>query len=129
MELLSQLTSIGAVTEEQFKDQFALFSQRATDYHVMVIEDTVNSRVVATGTLLIELKFIHSCGEIGHIEDIVVHSSVRGKHLGQRIIQTLTDLAKKQGCYKVILDCDEKNVEFYKKCGYSVKNVGMAKYF
>ncbi|CAI6007810.1 unnamed protein product [Closterium sp. NIES-65] len=129
MELLSQLTTIGTVTEEQFRDRFALLSQRSSDYRIVVIEDTVNNRVVGTGTLLTELKVLRSCGKVGHIEDIVVHSSMRGKHLGHRIIQTLTDIAKKQGCYKVILDCDEKNVDFYKKCGYSVKNVGMAVYF
>ncbi|CAI5506647.1 unnamed protein product [Closterium sp. Naga37s-1] len=129
MELLSQLTTTGTVTEEQFKDRFALLSQRSLDYRIVVVEDTVSNRVVGTGTLLIEFKFLRSCGKVGHIEDIVVHSSMRGKHLGHRIIQTLTDIAKKQGCYKVILDCDEKNVDFYKKCGYSVKNVGMALYF
>ncbi|CAI7822885.1 unnamed protein product, partial [Closterium sp. NIES-53] len=114
MELLSQLTTIGTVTEEQFKDRFGLLSQRSSDYRIVVVEDTVSNRVVGTGTLLIEFKFLRSCGKVGHIEDIVVHSSMQGKHLGHRasflpcpsifpparIIQTLTDIAKKQGCYK-----------------------------
>ncbi|CAI5468634.1 unnamed protein product [Closterium sp. Yama58-4] len=84
MELLSQLTTIGTVTEEQFKDRFAIVSQRSADYRIVVLEDTVSNRVVATGTLLTEFKFLRSCGKVGHIEDIVVHSSMRGKHLGHR---------------------------------------------
>ncbi|CAI5530966.1 unnamed protein product, partial [Closterium sp. Naga37s-1] len=84
MELLSQLTTTGTVTEEQFKDRFALLSQRSSDYRIVVVEDTVSNRVVGTGTLLIEFKFLRSCGKVGHIEDIVVHSSMQGKHLGHR---------------------------------------------
>lgn len=32
------------------------------------------------------------------------------------------------GCYKVILDCDEKNVQFYSKCNFAKKGVQMAIY-
>ena len=44
---------------------------------------------------------IHSCGAVGHIEDIVVAKDQQGKKLGLHIIQTLDYLGQKIGCYKV----------------------------
>ena len=45
-----------------------------------------------------------------------------------RIIQELMEVGKAAGCYKVILDCSEKNVGFYEKCGFQRKEVLMAWY-
>ena len=36
-------------------------------------------------------------------------------NLGLRIISTLKNIAEINRCYKVILDCEEKNVGFYEK--------------
>eukprot|EP00475_Leptophrys_vorax_P010145 TRINITY_DN16825_c0_g1_i1.p1 TRINITY_DN16825_c0_g1~~TRINITY_DN16825_c0_g1_i1.p1 ORF type:complete len:154 (-),score=7.76 TRINITY_DN16825_c0_g1_i1:104-565(-) len=129
LRLLAQLTTAGDVSAAQFKARFAELAQRRADYRIVVIEDTSSGQVVATGTVLMELKFIHSCGKVAHIEDIVVDDGARGKHLGKRIISELSRIAKEAGCYKVILDCAEKNIPFYEKCGYEVKNTGMALYF
>ncbi len=46
--------------------------------------DTEKQKIVATATLLVELKYIRECGKAGHIEDVVVDSSYRGMRLGQR---------------------------------------------
>ena len=46
--------------------------------------DKESGQVVAAGTLLVELKVIHSCGTVGHVEDVVVAASCRGLKLGQR---------------------------------------------
>ena len=80
--------------------------------------------------------------KIGHIEDVVVDSSYRGFNLGlklllfwshwkfdlSRIIQELRRVGEAAGCYKVILDCSEKNVGFYERCGFVRKEVCMAWY-
>ena len=39
---------------------------------------------MATGTLLVELKFHRGCGSVGHIEDVVVDAAHRGSKLGLR---------------------------------------------
>lgn len=58
-------------------------------------------RVVGTGSLIVERKFIHSLGLVGHIEDIAVEKGQQGMKLGLRIIQALDFVAAKVGCYKV----------------------------
>jgi glucosamine-phosphate N-acetyltransferase len=35
------------------------------------------------------------------------------------------DFAKKKNCYKVILDCSEKNIPFYKKIGFKEHDISM----
>ena len=76
-----------------------------------------------------QAKFIHRAGLAGHIEDVVVDASVRGKGLGKLIIAKLVKVAQVAGCYKVVLDCAASNVGFYEKCGFMQKEVQMAHYF
>ncbi|KAG5148559.1 hypothetical protein JHK82_015440 [Glycine max] len=71
-------------------------------------------------------KFLRNCSKVRHIEHIVVDSSIRGKHLGKRIINFLSDHARSMGCYKVILNCSVQNKTFYEKCGFLQKSVQMA---
>ena len=78
--------------------------------------------------MLVEEKLIRNYGKVGHIEDIVVHADYRGYGLGKILIDYLTSMGKNQGCYKCILDCDEKNVGFYEKCEYVRKGIEMARY-
>jgi len=126
---------------------------------IVVIEEAATGRLVASGTIAIELKFVHSCGQVGHIEDIVCDAEYRGKQLGRRyapggggpagprtilsgcgtgrlvcgeprrLIEQLQHLGRRTGCYKVILDCAEKNVGFYEKLGFTRKEIQMALYF
>ena len=84
---------------------------------------------MAAGTLIVEHKFIRGCSRVGHIEDIVVLSEARGQGLGLRVVSALMEEALRLKCYKVILDCDEKNVGFYEKLGMKRKEVQMVKYF
>ncbi|KAI7845197.1 hypothetical protein COHA_001241 [Chlorella ohadii] len=103
-------------------------SKRSDTYKVAVIEDLDKRQIIATATLVVELKFIRGCAKCGHIEDVVVDSTYRGLRLGLRVIEALMAAAQELGCYKVILDCSEDNVPFYEKCGLTRKEVQMVKY-
>jgi glucosamine-phosphate N-acetyltransferase len=122
--LLSQLTAVGDVTVDMFQAHFAAM-QRAGNYHIVVIEDTTTRTLVGTATLLTELKFTHACGKVGHIEDVVADASYRGQGFGKILILGLLDVARSLGCYKVILDANEKNTGFYEKCGFSRRELQM----
>jgi glucosamine-phosphate N-acetyltransferase len=58
--------------------------QRQQCSYVTVIEDTRRARIVASGTLVVEYKFLRGCSHAGHIEDVVVDSEQRGTGLGAR---------------------------------------------
>ena len=59
------------------------------------------------------MKFIRDAGLCGHIEDIVVAKNQRGKNLGLRMINLLGKIGEVNKCYKIILDCEDRNVAFY----------------
>ncbi|KAJ1951472.1 Glucosamine-phosphate N-acetyltransferase-like protein [Linderina macrospora] len=127
VECLSNLTVVGDISEQMFAESFEEM-QRAGGYFVIVIEDQESGRIVASGTLVVEQKFIRMCGRVGHIEDIVVAKGQQGKRFGFTIIKQLRELAHATGCYKSILDCSEENAPFYEKCGLEVKGLQMAVY-
>ncbi|XP_026781880.1 glucosamine 6-phosphate N-acetyltransferase [Pangasianodon hypophthalmus] len=117
-KVLSQLTVAGDVTKEQFKANFE-HMKKTGDYYVIVVEDTNVGQIVATAMLIVEHKFIHACAKRGRVEEVVVSDVCRGKQLGKLLVATLTLLSKKLQCYKITLECAQKNVEFYKKLGYT----------
>ena len=73
--------------------------------------------IIATSSVLIENKFLHCGSRVGHIEDVVGDRDARGIGLGQKIVEHCIDYCRDVGCYKVILDCSNKNVPFYINCG------------
>lgn len=75
-------------------------------------------RVVGTATLLLETKFIHNGGVVGHIEDVAVNPSEQGKGSGQALVKHLIDVSREAKAYKVILDCVPELVPFYEKVGF-----------
>ncbi|XP_026855729.1 glucosamine 6-phosphate N-acetyltransferase isoform X2 [Electrophorus electricus] len=93
--------------------------KKTGDYYAIVVEDTNLGQIVATATLIIEHKFIHGCAKRGRVEEVVVSDVCRGKQLGKLLVSTLTLLSRKLQCYKITLECSQKNVEFYKKLGYT----------
>merc|ERR1712137_465429 len=118
--LLAQLTTVGTVSHELFEARVDMLNSL---HHIFVLEEQQTSRVVGIGTVLVEPKFIHEAGFAGHIEDVVVDSSGRGRGWGKLLIQHLVQVAEAAGCYKVILDCGEKTVRFYQKCDFWQKEV------
>ena len=85
--------------------------------HIIHIAE-LDGKIVGSTTLLIEQKFIHKGGFVGHIEDVVVREGFERKQIGKRINESLLEIAKNRGCYKTILDCKDDVKEFYEKIGF-----------
>jgi len=125
LNLLSQLTEVNP--EKITYDMFSNFVNHLhKEHHIFVIEH--NNMIIASGTLLIENKLIHGISKVGHIEDIVIDKNYRNLGLGKNIINYLTDLAIKEKCYKIILNCKEYNCKFYENCGFIRNELEMVKY-
>ena len=72
--------------------------------HIIHVAE-INGKIVGSTTLLIEQKFIHDGGKVGHIEDVVVSKEFEGKGIGMKLVISLLEKAKVMSCYKIILDC------------------------
>ncbi|KAK8193622.1 glucosamine 6-phosphate N-acetyltransferase [Phyllosticta capitalensis] len=128
LDVLRVLTTVGDVSEQKWNERYDWMSRRNDEYFLICIIDD-SGRIVGTGALVVERKFIHDLGLVGHIEDIAVAKDQQGKKLGLRIIQALDFVAEKVGCYKTILDCSEANEGFYVKCGFKRAGLEMAHYY
>lgn len=131
LQLLEQLTQVGDITFEQFREQFIKINANNANNanNVFVIYSKSKNLIIGCGTLLIEYKFIHQLGCVGHLEDIVIHSKYRKIGLGKKIVDYLITKAKENGCYKVILNSKHSVTKFYEQCGLTIKDIQMVKYF
>ena len=96
-----------------------------SDNHIVVVLD-VKGEIVGCGTLLIETKMTHGGSKMGHIENIFVKYSYRKRGYGKKIVKYLTDCAKKDGCYRVDLCCEERLKKFYQHNGFSEQQTNMS---
>lgn len=125
LQLLNQLSpiNIGCFTYEMFTN----FVQKLNvDHKVFVIEDTNTNFVAGSVTILIEHKLIHNGGKVGHIEDVVVDAQYRGGGLGKKLMEIAK--AYCSDCYKIVLNCNDNNISFYKKCNFIQKENQMVLY-
>lgn len=112
-DVLSALSPVTLSDEEAM----AVFRKRLRS-RVLTFVAIANDRVMGTASLLLETKFIHNGGCVGHVEDVAVLPEVQGQGVGQSLIRHLIEESRKARCYKVILDCDPKIVPWYASLGF-----------
>jgi len=111
-----------------YQAHFASLKSCPNTYFTLVIVNRSTDKIVGVGALFVEKKFLRGLSIVGHIEDIAVDTKEQGKKVGLRIIQALVGISEGLGCYKTILNCSDKNVPFYEKCGFQKKENEMARY-
>ncbi|MEZ6139725.1 MAG: GNAT family N-acetyltransferase [Zavarzinella sp.] len=120
LETLGNLTEVGLTPDEAIR---IWRGRNAAGVRTIVAID--GQKVIATGSLILEHKFIHSGGIIGHIEDVATHEAHQGRGAGSACIRTLIEMARESGCYKVILGCNDHNLPFYERIGFRKYENGM----
>lgn len=128
MELLAQHTTTGTVTKAIFSEQFRTMQSYGNVYYIVVVENLVSGKIVATGTLEIEHKFIHSAALRGRIEDVVIDKETEIEkyrytegNLATIIMDVVTSLGKTLGCYKISLESENFLLDFYNTFGYRLE--------
>jgi glucosamine-phosphate N-acetyltransferase len=126
LPLIQQLSP--TVNSVSFQD-YIHFVGKLNDMHqIFVLEEKKSKELVGTISYFIEEKIIHNMDAVGHIEDVVVDEKYRGMGMGKQMVDFVWNKLSKN-CYKIILDCDRKNISFYRNCGFHEKGVQMAYYF
>ena len=111
-------------TKEEFIENLNTILQSSEIY---VVE--CNNKLIATGTIIYETKFIFNICRLAHIEDVCVKKEYRGQGLGKYMLSKLVSIAKEKKCYKVTLDCADTNVTFYEKCNFEKRGNQMTVFF
>ena len=115
---LYTLDSLRQASNTDKKKAEKIFDKINSNSDHIVVVAIIKGRIVGSTTLLIETKFIHNGGKVGHIEDVVIDKEYQKKGIGEKIILYLLRYAKDQGCYKTILDCADEVKPFYEKLGF-----------
>ena len=80
---LDSLKKTSDLNENKAKDVFNKIKSNPNHLVFVVILD---DKVAGSTTLLIEPKFIHQGGNIGHIEDVVIAKELQGSGIGAKLI-------------------------------------------
>lgn len=94
--------------------------------HIIVIE--YDNKIIGTAKIFIEYKLHNNFKNIGHIEDFVIDEKFRKNGLGYLLIDKLIEIAKNNNCYKIVLNCNDDVINFYKKNNFSIKGTEMCFY-
>ena len=115
LQTLDSLRQTSNTDKKIIEKTFEKINSNQDQLTIVVLLD---GKVVGATTLLIETKFIHDGGKVGHIEDVVADKKYQKKGIGEKMIKYLLRYAKEQGCYKTILDCVDDVKPFYEKLGF-----------
>ena len=125
-DTLSNLAHVGIISNESRRAQKILSEIKSFPFYtIFVAVEEEDGQIIGSITILIEQKFIHNGGKVGHIEDVVTRKGYQGMGIGKALVLEAIHFAKQNKCYKVILDCSKNNVEFYKKIGFKEHEVSM----
>jgi len=122
--LLSQLSPVESIDEIHFQK---LLDQIELNGHIYVYE--IGGNIIGSGKLLVEQKLSRGGSKVGHLEDVVIDNNYRGLRIGKKLVENIIDLAKKEGCYKIVGECNEDVIGFYEKIGFEKKGFQIAIYF
>ncbi len=105
------------------KDTFIDYLKKS-NVKIVIIFSKDDNKIIGAGTIF-KIEKLHN-NPIGQIEDVVITGKYRSKGYGKKIIDKLIDIGKNEfKCYKIILNCLEKNIGFYKKCNFDLVGVEM----
>jgi len=116
LKSLDSLKQASNIEKSKAKEIFEKIN--ANPDHIIAVAE-LDGKIVGATTLLIESKFIHDGGLVGHIEDVVVDKEYQGQKIAKKIMIYLIEIAKNRGCYKTILNCTDDVKLFYEKLGFN----------
>jgi glucosamine-phosphate N-acetyltransferase len=123
LDALAHLSDLGGLSTREAAD--VLEKTRLNPMHHILVAVDEQDEVIGTTTLLVEQKFIHGGGLVGHIEDVAVRPGHEGRGVGSAVVKAAVEMAKGIGCYKVILDCKPELIDFYERAGFHRHQEGM----
>ena len=107
------------------KEEFETYIQNRDRIQIHVLED-ISGRMIGVGTIF-KIEKLHN-NPIGQIEDIIITEAYRKHGLGSKLIERLTEIGLSEfKCYKIVLNCLDKNIGFYEKSGFTITGVQMRK--
>ena len=116
------------VPVEAYRDAF---DEITADAHQQLLVGELDGELVATAQVTWVRRLTYVGGEMGVVESVRVRSDLRGRGLGERLMNHLADLARARGAVRLELTTNaqrERAQQFYVRLGYRPTHVGMKLY-
>ncbi len=126
LETLGHLAEVSDLSKEKAEEILEKINSQNSQILVALTDD---DQVIGSLTLMLEQKFLREGKLAGHIEDVVTRKDYEGMGVASALIKKAIEIAKEKRCYKLILDCHEELIPFYKKFGFQEKEICMKIYF
>ncbi|NCD01107.1 GNAT family N-acetyltransferase [bacterium] len=117
-ETLSNLKYCKDISLDLAKDIFD-YCERSNIKHYVLEQNKI---IVACIRVVFEPKFYHQGREAAHIEDVATHPDYQGNGFSSILINEIIAKAKDRNVYKIILNCSNDLIPFYKRFGFKVKD-------
>ncbi|WP_163536993.1 GNAT family N-acetyltransferase [Gracilibacillus sp. YIM 98692] len=118
VQLLSELGEENPISLEEAETLFEKISNYPF-YHIYTIKQ--HDEIIGSFTLIVIDNFAHGGLKFGVLENVVVHPDMQRMGIGKFMMQQALHIAKKNGCYKLILASNKqrKNAHaFYESLGF-----------
>lgn len=103
----------------------SIFEKIKSNPHHIILVAEAERKIAGSITLLVEQKFIHNGSRAGHIEDVVVSSTMQRRGIGAKLVKAALRRASDMGCYKTTLECTDDVKAFYQRLGFECSSNGM----
>ncbi len=120
-DVLANLSTVERIPKRKYEQIFK--DRRKTGHHTFVAE--VDGQIVGTATLIVGYKLLRGGVRSGRVSDVATHPNWQRRGVGRALMKKIIKVAKAQNCYKLTLNCQEKNVEFYENFGFTRHEVSM----
>ncbi|MER3419799.1 MAG: GNAT family N-acetyltransferase [Chloroflexota bacterium] len=135
LDLYFQLSQLGSRPEDAPRPvteahRGALQALR-TDPHVTCLVVELDGQVVGTLTMYVLANLSYGARPFAVIENVVTDVAVRGRGLGRLLMAHAEELARRQGCYRMVLTSHRRRTDahrFYERLGFQRSHEGMTKY-
>ncbi len=120
MELMYEFTNYKHDISKEFFSKYI----NTQNCQIIVVYSEIDKKIIGSGTIF-KIEKIHN-NPIGQIEDVIITQTCRNYGFGKKIINELINIGKNEfKCYKIILNCLDKNIKFYENCGFTIVGIEM----
>lgn len=111
---LTQQVSAFTPNVENQKQNLLSFINAENSYSIVALQ---LDQIIGFGSIIFYQRV--RGGKTAIIEDVVVKQKFRNLGIGKQLIEKLIIFAKKNGCYKIILEANEQSRAFYSAIGFN----------
>jgi ribosomal protein S18 acetylase RimI-like enzyme len=122
-DILSLLKQLWPKNQFDFDTTKAVFNRNLKSDYKRIICAVQDSKIIGYCSMTIK-NSLWQQGLLGNVDELVVDDKYRGKGIGKKLMDSITNIAEQIECKKIELDSGlhrEDSHEFYKKLGFEIR--------